>query len=50
MEHYGLVLFFDYETFSQNSIRVEVRDEHNASMVKDFVVQIADDPSDNQDR
>ncbi len=39
---------FDYETFSQNSIRVEVRDEHNASMVKDFVVQIADDPSDNQ--
>jgi hypothetical protein len=38
----------DFETFSQIPIRMEVRDEHNASMVKDFVVQIVDDPSDNQ--
>ena len=37
----------DFETSPQIPIRVEVRDEYNASMVKDFVVQVVDDVSDN---
>ena len=37
----------DFETSPQIRIRVEVRDENNASMVKDFVVQVVDDLSDN---
>ena len=37
----------DFETSPQIPIRVEVRDEYNASMVKDFVVQVVDDLSDN---
>ena len=39
----------NFETSPQIPIRVEVRDEYNASMVKDFVVQVVNDLSDNSE-
>ena len=39
-------LVFDFELGDARSIRVDVRDEHKASLSKEFLVSVLDDPND----